>query len=234
MDILFATMYLSWSTKQPRVHQMKMGKAVLSYLHHTRGEMDAANNCELIGYSDASLGTGPKRGSIKAHMFKLGSKSGAITSKCNTTASVYTSSFEAELDGVTSGMKTALRLMKILDEVSNASYGNVAKLFNDNKAMINFVRGEGMAKGIRHVQLRMFYTRECYDEGKILSDYMSGEVIPVDQLTKIGTKESFQNFRQDILGLTLWEGDTSVLYEDFSSAECEDNTVHFSPHNQEE
>ena len=224
MDILFATMYLAWSTKQPRIHHLKMGKAVLSYLYHTKdiplviGGDTTTGNCELIGYSDASLGTGPKGRSIKAHMFKLGSQCGAVTAKCSTTTSVYTSSFEAELDGVTSCMKTASRLMNILNEIGIADYGNVATMYSDNMAMIEFVKGRSMAKGIRHVQLRMFYIREKYAEGKINLEYMSGETIPVDQLTKIGSKEKFLKFRDNILGLQLWcKRDTDVAPENIDT-----------------
>lgn len=102
---------------------MKMGLCVLAYLNHSKniplvigGKFDDDGQaCGVFGYSDASLGTGPKGRSIKAHLFKLDRKAGAIATKCNTTVSVYTSSFEAELEGVTSGMKPALRLMNILN-----------------------------------------------------------------------------------------------------------------------
>lgn len=222
MDILFATMFLSWATKQPKVHHMKMAKCVLAYLNFTKDiplviggvPSDGVDTCQLIGYSDASLGTGPKGRSIKAHMFKLGSDAGAITAKCNTTISVYTSSFEAELEGATSGMKTALRLMNILDELNITSYGRVSTLYNDNEAMLNFIRGDGMAKGIRHVELRQYYIREKYLEGRVLVTYMAGQVIPADQMTKIGSKEQFIMFRRDVMGLKLWK-DMQVKFDTF-------------------
>ncbi len=210
MDILFATMYLSWATKTPRVHHMVTGKGVLAYLLHTKnlplvlgGKCETESAVDIIGYSDASLGTGTKGRSIKAHMFKLGTESGAITAKCGNSTSVYTSSFEAELDGVVTGMKTAARLMNILDEIGVVNYGRVSTLYNDNLAMIKFIQGEGLAKGIRHVELRMFYAREKYLEGNILVKYMKSENLPADQMTKLGSKHSFLQFRKLILGLGL-------------------------------
>lgn len=234
MDISFATMFLSWATKQPRVHHLKMAKCVLVYLNFTKNiplviggqpSSNGVDDCQLIGYSDASLGTGPKGRSIKAHMFKLGPDAGAITAKCNTTISVYTSSFEAELEGVTSGMKTALRLMNILDELNITSYGRVSTLYNDNEAMLNFVRGDGMAKGIRHVELRQYYVREKYLEGRVLVTYMAGQDIPADQLTKIGSKEQFIVFRNDVMGLKLWKDMQVDLLNHFKEDDADDELL---------
>jgi hypothetical protein len=210
LDIVFATMYLTWATKAPRVHHLKMGKLVLSYLYHSKdlplvlgGPLSEDNKIQLTGYSDASLGTGPKGRSVKAHMFKLGEKAGSIVAKSGTSTSVYTSSFEAELDGITSAYKTTAKLLNMLEELGIQI--DQTMLYNDNLAMINFIKGEGTAKGIRHVQLRMFYVREKYLEGNITLDYLEGNNLPVDQLTKIGTSDQFYKFRRDVLGLALLE-----------------------------
>ena len=40
-DILFSTMYLAWSTKQPRRHHLKMARHVLKYLYTTKGYLEA-------------------------------------------------------------------------------------------------------------------------------------------------------------------------------------------------
>lgn len=209
MDIVFATMFLTWATKSPLVHHLKMSKQVLSYLYHSRemplvlgGELSSENKVVLTGMSDASLGTGPKGRSIKANMFRLG-EAGYITAKSSTSTSVYTSSFEAELDGITTAFKTSSKLMNIFKELGIEIDGNVATIYNDNISMINFVKGEGMAKGIRHVELRMFLVREQYLEGNILLNYMEGSILPVDQLTKVGSEQQFNKFRVEVLGLRL-------------------------------
>ena len=38
--------------------------------------------------------------------------------------------------------------------------------FNDNEAMIDFVKGDSVAKGVRHMEMRMWYTREKYEKMK--------------------------------------------------------------------
>ena len=60
-----------------------------------------------------------------------------------------------------------------------------------------------MAKGIRHVELRMFLVREKYLEGNIILQYMEGNILPVDQLTKVGTQKQFIKFREEVLGLRI-------------------------------
>ena len=78
-----------------------------------------------------------------------------------------------------------------------------SQLYSDNQAMINFVKGEGVAKGVRHMELRMWYVREQYQKGQIILDYMPGEIIPTDKLTKLGTVMEHEIFRDNILGLKL-------------------------------
>jgi hypothetical protein len=57
-------------------------------------------------------------------------------------------------------------------------------LYSDNEAIINFVKGEGMAKGVRRMELRMWFTREQYKQGEFVFEHMSGKEIPADKLPK--------------------------------------------------
>eukprot|EP01036_Dinobryon_divergens_P034000 gene34000-43929_t len=145
LDILFSTMYLACSSLP-----LVLGGGPTIAIH---------------GYSDASLGTGPKGRSIVSNLVKLSPEAGAITAKVTANQSVVTSSFEAELDGVT----------------------------------------RGVAKGLRHMELRMWYVREKYKEGTYVLDYMAGTIIPADKLTKLGTKAEHIEFTKDIMGHKLLE-----------------------------
>ena len=99
-------------------------------------------------------------------------------------------------------MKRIRRVHNVLDELGIV-LASVPCLFSDNTAMINFVHGDGVAKGVRHMELRMWYVREQYSTGGILLNYMPGVDIPTDKLTKLGTKESHAAFTRDIMGLNL-------------------------------
>jgi hypothetical protein len=150
MDIIFTVLYLSWFTQKPRQHHLDMAYYCLGYLENTKnlplvfGGMIEVNP---TGYSDAALGNGPKGRSITREIVKLNEKSGAVMVKATAGHIVMLSSFEGELDEVT-------RNMKILTRICNL---NQALLFNDNKAMINFVHGEGTAKGVRQYSFKSAY-----------------------------------------------------------------------------
>ena len=205
LDIMFPTMYLAWSTKAPRRHHMRMAENVLMYLYTTKDcplVLGGSSEIDVHTFTDASLGTGPKGRSVIANLTKLHPSAGAVSACTKATNVVFTSSFEAELDGVTRGMKASSRTTNILTELRMV-LSKVPHLWSDNLAMVNFVKGEGVAKGIRHVELRMWYVRERYKEGSVVIDWISGETIPADKLTKLGTREEHEQFTRDIMGHNL-------------------------------
>jgi hypothetical protein len=209
LDIIFTVLYLSWFTKKPRHHHLDMAYYCIGYLHTTKYlplVLGSIELLELIGYSDASLGTGPKSRSIAGQLLKMNSKGGAIFAKAVATTSVRLSSFEAELDACAMAMKSFARINNILEELGLKT-GSSATLFSDNKAMIEFVHGNSAAKGCRHMELRLWYTREQYQKGNAVLRYMEGKAIPADKLTKLGNIEEHKRFTSDILGLSLLEFD---------------------------
>lgn len=205
MDILFSTMYLSWNTKSPRVHHEKMARCVLMYLNTTINTplvLGGSTTMQITSYTDASLGTAPKGRSVVADINKLHPDAGAVSAHTKATQVVFTSSFEAELDGVTRGLKSQCRVSNIMREL-HIQLADVPCMWSDNKAMVNFIHGEGVAKGVRHMELRMWYVRERYKQGNVVIDWMTGAEIPADKLTKLGTREAHEAFARDILGLSL-------------------------------
>jgi hypothetical protein len=52
-----------------------------------------------------------------------------------------------------------MRIFNHIEEIG-LDKNNQALLFNDKKAMINFVHGEGTAKGVHHMERRKWYTRK--------------------------------------------------------------------------
>jgi hypothetical protein len=205
LDIIFSVMYLSWFTKKPRNHHMKMALYVVNYLYYSRDiplVLGGKEEISIITYTDSSLGTGPKSRSVSGQMSRLGNKSGGIQGKSTASHTVRLSSFESELDAATSAIKTVNRIRNILEEM-NFIVKEKPILYSDNEAMINFVKGEGVAKGVRHMELRMWYTREQYKMGRISLIYMPGCDIPSDKFTKLGNKIEHNKFLYNIQGLAL-------------------------------
>ena len=205
LDITFAVLYLSWFTKQPRQHHMNMALHVTKYLYNTKDlplVLGGHEEVQLIGYTDASYATAPKCRSISGHLIRLGNQAGAIVAKAKASTSVVLSSFEAELDGTANAIKSIARIDNILTELGMRT-SSQPMLWGDNKAMIEFVNGKGVAKGVRHMELRKYYIREKILKGDVTMDHMSGEVLTADKLTKLSDRGNHWKFAKDIMGLGL-------------------------------
>jgi len=205
MDITFATMYLSWYTKEPRVHHMVMGHYVMSYLYHSKDlplVLGGDSKIQSTVYTDCSHATAKNMRSVVGHLGKIHPKAGAVTAKSRATDFVFPSVFEGELDSYSIGVKTSKRLVNICTELL-LPIDPVRKMYADNEAMINFVKGEGVAKGVRHMALRAWYTREDYKLGDVDLEFMPGAIIPADKLTKLASKKDHRIFARQILGLDL-------------------------------
>lgn len=186
---------------------MRMARCVLSYLNKTQDlplVLGGSTEVNAVTFSDASLGTGPKGRSVLGNLTKLNEKAGAVSANSKATNVVFTSSFEVELDGATRGLKSNSRVVNVLTELG-VQMSALPHLWSDNKAMVNFIHGEGVAKGVRHMELRMWYVRERYKQGNVVIDWMLGEEMPADKLTKLGSREEHEVFTRDIMGLGLLE-----------------------------
>lgn len=86
------------------------------------------------------------------------------------------------------GMKASKRVKNIVDELQVQLVKKPA-LYKDNEAMIDFVKGEGIVKEARHMELRMWYVREVYSMGDVNFFHMKGTTLPADRLTKPSTKD---------------------------------------------
>jgi hypothetical protein len=205
MDIIFTVLYLSWHTKAPRQHHLDMAYYCIGYLHTTIDYplvLGGPYPVRVVGYSDASLATGPKSRSITATIMRLNELSGAICAKASATQNVPLSSCEAEFYGCADMVKNAERVSNELRDMGIEPEQR-SELHSDNLAMINVVKGEAGVKGLRHMEMRMWFVRDEYSKGKFELKHMSGKVIPTDKLTKLGNVVEHRIFVRDILGHNL-------------------------------
>ena len=99
-------------------------------------------------------------------MIALGLDSGAVYDAKATTSGRTTclSSFEAELDGLTTILKSVIRIRHILQELL-PDFTAKGVIFSDNEALV--VNGDGlMAKGVRHIEIRQWFTRDTIQKGQ--------------------------------------------------------------------
>jgi hypothetical protein len=214
-DIIFAVLYLAWFTKQPRQHHLDMAYYCTGYLVNTINiplVLGGKHKIQINGFTDASLGTGPKSRSITAEIIALNEFAGAIYAKSTASQIVALSSFECELDGTAKLMKSVARVSHILDDMG-IDYERPSQLYSDNLAMIKFVKGEGVAKGVRHMQMRLWYTREEYCKGTVELAHMPGVDIPTDKMTKLGNVFEHRQFTRRVQGLDMI-GPEFMKYDD--------------------
>ena len=178
-DITYAVTYLTWSTRAPRVHHARMALQVINYLFTTVGTplvLGGPSEPRLHTWADASYGTGPKGRSVGGYYISLGPKAGAIVAKSRASTYVRLSSFEAELEFFCTSLKTMTRLSTLLSELEMTT--PLPIIHGDNKAMLDFVQGDGIAKGVRHIEIKMYYAREMFNKGGFEVKFIRGPTCP--------------------------------------------------------
>jgi hypothetical protein len=146
-------------------------------------------------------------------MNNIGRNAGMVNVKTTVTLESVTSIFEAELEAYINAVKQCKRVSNILSEF-NQKEANIPKIYGDNKAVEQFINGNGVAKGVRHMELRQWYMREQYQQGRVLFEHMPGAKNPADKLTKLADSVSHAEFTVFVMGLNLL-GATSILNEEF-------------------
>ena len=213
MDIHFALLYLAWNTHAPTQHHLNQAYHVLNYLHSTKHlplVLGGSPHIRPTGYSDCSLGTGSKGRSIVGLAVKLHHLSGAIYAHSQTIHCVVLNIFEGELDGMAKGVQTLNGVANTLEEF-NIRPDAIPVLYGDNLAVIDFIHGRGSARGVRHMALRLWYTREQHLMKSVEVEHMDGVRLVADKLTKLADVEEHNKFTIDLLGLGLI-GITNILH----------------------
>jgi hypothetical protein len=149
-----------------------MAKYTLQYLFNTAemgmilGGKLPEEGIHLEVYTDASLGTAPKGKSIVAHLVKAQHDSASIITKAKATTNVYLSSFESELDGYITATRSLQRFRNIIQEL-RVKLQPIATVHCDNLALVEFIKGNGEPKGLKHIALRLWAARDDYSYGNI-------------------------------------------------------------------
>jgi hypothetical protein len=205
-DIVFALQYLSWFTQSPRQHHLKYAEYAMNYLLASKDiPLVLGGDSEMLrltSFSDATVGTAPKGKSNLAQIHKLSRDAGAILAKAYTSNSIHLASFTSELDAVSGAVKGSARLSNVLKEILG-KIATIPVLYSDNKAVLEFLKGNSNPSQSRYMELRLFYIREKWDLHKISLEYMPGVVIPADKLTKLAVRSEFEAYRHDVQGHAL-------------------------------
>lgn len=69
--------------------------------------------------------------------------------------------------------------------------------------MVEFLQGNGVARSVRHMELRQWYVREKILKGDARVLHHPGAMLPADKLTKLADRSSHAAFVVDIIGHSL-------------------------------
>lgn len=199
-DIGFAFQYLSSFGRCPRVHHMRVAERVLGYLWGTCDvTLDlGGEKLDVVAMSDASYGTGKNGRSILGYLVKLGEMSGAVVSKSMVCKYVRMSTFEAELEALTAVSKMVKWIQLLI--LGMIGVFRQARIWVDNETTINFVNGEVEVRAAKHMEIKMYWVREEIKKGSVRVEYMEGEILPADMLTKVVSSIRFRGFIKDLQG----------------------------------
>ena len=200
VDISFAISYITGYTFKPRKHHFTVAIRLVGYLWETVNKaLVLGGDLNVRAYSDSSHGTSKEGRSICGSIIKFSEGAGAILAKTAVSLYVRLSSFEAEMEAMNITVKLMNWVLKVKEDIIGR-VTDIPVVYGDNRAMIDFVKEDGEAKGIRHIELKMYYVREEFRKGRFDLEFMSGVRIPADLLTKVGSSKDFGVFREYILG----------------------------------
>jgi hypothetical protein len=226
-DITFTVLYLSWQTKTPRVHHLDVAFYLIGYLKWTQTMplvLGGTDSLQGHHFWDSSHATGPKACGITGTVNKVGYNSGSVSVKSTKQKLPHLSSFENELVGATAAFKNANRINNILTEFNVKTAGKPT-VYNDNAAVLEFIRGNNVVKGARHMALRQWYTKLEYQGGKVDVAYLKGTLTPADKCTKPSVYTEHIEFANCVQGLNLLSYDYFKFIESTTAKDILDSDI---------
>jgi len=120
------------------------------------------------------------RGSISGYVFTLGSC--AISWKAQLQSTVALSTTEAEYMAITEGLKEAIWLKGLLDELFNSQ--NVTTVFCDNQSVIFLKKDQMFHDQMKHIDVRYHFVQEVIARGDFEMSKIHTNDNPADVFTK--------------------------------------------------
>jgi hypothetical protein len=141
--------------------------------------------------------------SISGYTIYLGNSLVDWTSKAQ--PSVATSRMEAEIIALNKGVKNALWMKDLLEEMR---INQKIKIFCDNKAAIDFCENKrGKRPDSRHIRIKYHHTKDEYEKGEFELLYIESKENKSDIMTKKLDRSTFHN---KVIKLNVIDGITSM------------------------
>jgi hypothetical protein len=198
-DVAFATGQLArYLGKHGPSHQ-KAAVQVLRYLKGSKhdGLQYRRGNVILTGYVDSDFaGCQDSRRSTTGFIIKLAG--GAIEWSSRRQHHVTLSSCEAEQAAACDAAKEIVHLRALLKDIG-FEQREPTVLYTDSQSSIALNKKQGSRGRSKHIDVRMFYVRELINNNIIDLQWMPGEDLPADLLTKALGTTKFVKLKSDVV-----------------------------------
>ena len=206
-DLAFAVSALSVGQSKPVQREERTLRALCRYvlgtghftmsfpsLHADSVRQESMSETDIICYTDASHApfSHNERKSISGCcVFWLGS---CIKSFSRTQTTTATSSTEAELQAIASGLQETIGLQKLLRQMLPGAEPK-AFIINDNAAAQCALLRQDVQRPLRRADIRWNFIRGYMDSGKAIILWIEGGLNPSDLCTKVTSTDKLVVFR---------------------------------------
>jgi hypothetical protein len=202
-DILKECVFLASQLMNPGpVARAKLNR-IYGYLRTTQdlGIFITPGDLQLTVYTDASYAVHRNGRSHSALVVSLGKDCGPVMVKSKAQPLVTTSSTEAEIQAMFSGVQKVFVMYRILLELG-IHRGVPIRVLQDNISAITIAKGgEGYAGKSRHMRVRYQYLHEMNEDGVITFNHCPTEVMTADICTKPMGGSLFRRLRALLLNI---------------------------------
>jgi hypothetical protein len=202
LDIAYHVSLLSRFLQNPSRSHWGAAKRVLRYLHGTKhfviaysGPNSAENHPELglQAFSDASFAMVQSKHSQSG--FVCFAASGPIAWYSSKQPIITLSSTEAEYVGLVTAARSVLSMSNLLVELGYHGNDRIPfQICGDNINALNAADNSGAIRSIKHLELRWRWLQQETAANRIKLEYVSGQELPADGLTKSLTKPKHDQF----------------------------------------
>lgn len=183
-DISYAVGEVCRFMAHPNRMHVNAIKRIFRYLNHTKDMKITygADDCKVIGYTDADHARDPESSrSVTGYAFMLAN--GVVTWKSEQQSHVTLATAESEYVALCEGVKEAIWLQNLLDELGYGQDDKI-KMLCDNLSTIRWVKNPQQHHRTKHINKKLHFVREKYQEGEIQLEHVNGD----DQLADVFTK----------------------------------------------
>ncbi|KAH8356655.1 hypothetical protein KR084_002352 [Drosophila pseudotakahashii] len=194
-DIYHSVVKLAQRNKDPHGEHVLAIKHVMRYLAGTVTNKLSycAGDLPLVGYVDADwAGDASHRRSYTGFVFLMAG--GPISWKSEKQDSVALSSTEAEYMALSSAVKEALHLRRLIIEIGCGREDTPTIIYGDNLSAQNLAKNPVYHARSKHIDIRYHFVREVIQQGDVKLKYVSTNDVIDDLLTKNLSKLKHEKF----------------------------------------